>query len=57
MDITGNDNDIAVRGNTGARKRSELDLKLDFNKMNLPVWNIYIRFGQRLSGNMSGELT
>ena len=59
MDITGNENDIAVRGKYRSKEGgSELDLKFDFNKMNLASIEPFT-FGsvQRLSGNMSGELT
>ncbi len=58
MDITGNDNDIAMQGKYCSKEGgSELDLNLDFKQMNLAVIEPFT-FGsvQRLSGRMSGVL-
>lgn len=58
MDITGNDNDIAMQGKYRSKEGgSELDLNLDFKKMNLASIEPFT-FGsvQRLSGRMSGQL-
>ncbi len=58
MDISGNDNDIAMRGNYRSKEGgSELDLNLDFKKVNLASIEPFT-FGavQNLSGKMSGEL-
>lgn len=58
MDITGNDNDIAVRGHYRSKEGgSELNLNCDLKKVNLASFEP-LAFGavQRLSGKMSGEL-
>jgi len=58
MGITGNDNDIALRGKYRSKEGgSELDLNLDFKKMNLASIEPFT-FGsvQRVSGGMSGKL-
>ncbi len=58
MDIGGNDNDIAMQGQYRSKEAgSELDLILDFNKLNLATIEPFT-FGsvQRLSGRLSGEL-
>ncbi|MEO8168499.1 MAG: hypothetical protein ABI623_09640, partial [bacterium] len=58
MDITGNDNDIAMLGKYISKEGgSELNLNLNFKKMNLGIVEPFT-FGsvRRLSGDMSGQL-
>jgi hypothetical protein len=58
MELTGNDNDIAMQGHYRSKVGgSELDLDLDFNTMNLATVEPFT-FGsvERLSGSMTGEL-
>ncbi|MEX2088599.1 MAG: translocation/assembly module TamB domain-containing protein, partial [Bacteroidota bacterium] len=58
MELTGNDNDIAIQGHYRSKVGgSELDLDLDFNTMNLATLEPFT-FGsmERLSGSMTGEL-
>lgn len=58
MELTGNDNDIALQGHYRSKEGgSELDLHLDFNTLNLASMEPFT-FGsvERLSGSMTGEI-